>query len=156
MDNFKKSTLFFQKTIQSYLNARAAQDVEFAAKLANSTKSIDDCIHYIFSQVYKSGCVGFENDEIFGMAVHYYDEENIQIDEIPNLDLEQSRIITNSAVTFSDEDMAEIRAEARKAAIAKATDEARKAMENEHKSKPKNPSDGKKEPYPQLDLFGEL
>ena len=36
------------------------------------TKNIDNCITYILNQVKKSGCCGFSDDEIFGMALHYY------------------------------------------------------------------------------------
>ena len=34
---------------------------------------------YILNQVKKSGCCGFSDDEIFGMALHYYQEDNIEV-----------------------------------------------------------------------------
>ena len=74
-----KSTETFKKTIENYLNEVASKDAAFAGKLNNPEKKIDDCITYILNQVKKSGCVGFADEEIFGMALHYYDEEKIKV-----------------------------------------------------------------------------
>src|SRR5690606_23071314 len=73
-----KSTDNFKKVIQEHIDSAAKRDPEFAEKVKNPKKNIDDCITYILNTVKKSGCNGFEDQEIFGMAVHYYDEENIK------------------------------------------------------------------------------
>lgn len=70
--NSMKGTMAFQDTIRTYLDNMAKSDVLFAVKYANPSKSMDDCVTYILNQVQKSGCNGFEDDEIFGMAVHFY------------------------------------------------------------------------------------
>src|SRR3954454_5640410 len=69
----------FKIVIEQYLQQRAAQDELFAATLAKPNKNIDDCITYILNTVRKSGQTGFADEEIFGMAVHYYDEDEIEI-----------------------------------------------------------------------------
>ena len=69
--NSMKGTMAFQDTIRTYLYNMAKSDALFAIKYANSSKSMDDCVTYILNQVQKSSCNGFEDDEIFGMAVHF-------------------------------------------------------------------------------------
>lgn len=67
-----RGTRAFNDTIKEYLEGMAENDALFAVKFANPAKSMEDCVTYIFNQVQKSGCNGFADDEIFGMAVHYY------------------------------------------------------------------------------------
>lgn len=74
-----KGTDHFKTAIQNHLNSLAANDELFAATLKKPNKNIDDCITYILNQVKASGCNGFADDEIFGMAVHYYDEDDIKV-----------------------------------------------------------------------------
>ncbi|MDM1548604.1 PcfK-like family protein [Empedobacter falsenii] len=74
-----KGTENFKNVIQNHLNVIASKDALFAKNLAKENKNINDCITYIFNQVKQSGCTGFADDEIFNMAIHYYDEENIKV-----------------------------------------------------------------------------
>lgn len=67
-----KVSTHFQTEIQSYLEQRAEYDELFARSYRNPLKNIEDCVTYILNEVQKSGCNGFADDEIFGMAVHYY------------------------------------------------------------------------------------
>lgn len=67
-----KVSTHFQTEIQSYLEQRAEYDDLFVRSYRNPLKNIEDCITYILNEVQKSGCNGFADDEIFGMAVHYY------------------------------------------------------------------------------------
>lgn len=69
----------FEKAIKTYLDNRAASDQLFAVKYESAKKSIEECCRYIVGEVKKSGREGFAHDEIYGMAVHYYDEENITV-----------------------------------------------------------------------------
>ncbi|MDA6859547.1 Cas9 inhibitor AcrIIA9 family protein, partial [Escherichia coli] len=48
-----------------------------AKNYRNPAKNIDDCVTYILNYVQKSGCNGFSDGEIYGQAVHYYDENEI-------------------------------------------------------------------------------
>ncbi|WCM42432.1 PcfK-like family protein [Flavobacterium sp. CBA20B-1] len=74
-----KGTDHFKTAIQNHLNGLAAKDELFADSLKKDNKNIDDCITYILNQVKASGCNGFADEEIYQMAVHYYDEDDIAI-----------------------------------------------------------------------------
>ena len=75
-----------QTAIKQYLDNRAATDELFAAKYANPKKSIDECCRYITGEAYaraKDGTAVISDEEVYGMAVHYYDEEDINIRKAP-------------------------------------------------------------------------
>lgn len=72
-----KGTEQFQKAIKEYLDGRAGTDSLFAKAYAKEKKSIEGCVTYILNHVKESGCCGFTDDEVYSMAVHYYDEDNI-------------------------------------------------------------------------------
>lgn len=74
----------FKDTIKSYLDERAETDDLFAVKYANSKKNINECCEYIIGEAKKRGnAVAMSDNEVFGMAVHYYDEDNIKINKMP-------------------------------------------------------------------------
>ena len=102
-----KSTEHFKNTIKAYLDKRANEDKLFAVVYAKVNKSIDDCITYILNTVQKSGCNGFTDDEIYSMAVHYYDEDNIEAGK--NLDC---RVVVNHTVELTAEEKEQARHEA--------------------------------------------
>ena len=72
----------FQVVIRAYLDARAKADEQFNAKYSNPKKSLEECANYIYNQVRKSGRCGFDDAEIFGMAVHYYDEAELAAEDL--------------------------------------------------------------------------
>lgn len=94
-----KTTNHFKNTIQKYLEDRAKSDELFAASYAKPNKNIDECCNYILQEVQKSGCNGFSDDEIFGMAVHYYDE-----DDIKNVKPVNAKVVVNHTIEFTEED----------------------------------------------------
>lgn len=102
-----KGTDTFKTAIQNYLEYRAATDELFAPLFANPNKSIDECCKYIICEVHKSGMNGFDDDEIFGMAVHYYDENEIEVGNHP-----QCRIISNVHTDLTEEEKKEARQKA--------------------------------------------
>jgi hypothetical protein len=73
------ATDLFKQAIRGYLDDRAKSDALFAERYGNEKKNIDDCCTYIINEVCKSGKRGFADEEIFGMAVHYYDEEDVSV-----------------------------------------------------------------------------
>nr|DAY10018.1 MAG TPA: PcfK-like protein [Caudoviricetes sp.] len=103
-----KGTENFKRTIQAYLEERAKVDDLFAKSYAKPNKNIDDCITFILNEVQKSGCNGFEDDEIFGMAVHYYDEDNLSVGEKISCD-----VVVNHKVELSEEEKKELKEKAR-------------------------------------------
>jgi hypothetical protein len=68
----------FKETISAHLQEVAQNDKLFAETLKKPNKSIDGCIKYIYSEVQKAKRIGWKDDEIFNMAVHYYDEDSIE------------------------------------------------------------------------------
>jgi hypothetical protein len=104
-----KGTENFKRTIQAYLEERAKVDDLFAKSYAKPNKNIDDCITFILNEVQKSGCNGFEDDEIFGMAVHYYDEDNLSVGEKISCE-----VVVNHKVELSEEEKQELKEKARK------------------------------------------
>ena len=87
-----------------YLEQRAAEDVLFAKTYRNPAKNIDDCVTYILNYVQKSGCNGFTDGEIYGQAVHYYDENEIEVGKPI-----QCQIAVNHVVELTAEEKAEAR-----------------------------------------------
>lgn len=102
-----KGTEHFTRAIAEYLNQRAMTDPVFAPNLQKPNKSIDECVTYILSKVQKSSCNGFEDDEIYSMAVHYYDEDNIEVGKAANC-----QVMVNHVVELTEEEKAEARQEA--------------------------------------------
>lgn len=115
-----KSTNHFQNTIKAYLDKRAEIDLLFSFRYSLPEKKLEDCITYILNQVQKSSCNGFHDDEIFGMAVHFYDEDDIEIGK----PMHNAQIAVNHVVVLT----AEEKEQARQDAIQKAQDEAYRKM----------------------------
>lgn len=101
-----QGTDYFKLTIQNYLDARAREDELFAPRYANPKKNIDDCCTFIINQVRQSGCNGFADEEIYSMALHYYDEEDIDIGKPVSC-----KVVVNHTVELTEEEKAEGTAE---------------------------------------------
>lgn len=115
----------FQQAIKAHLDKMAAQDEAFAAKYAAKCEaeqdSIGNCCKYITNEVqkkYKQGNSAVLTDaEVFGMAMHYYDE-NITP---PKTGTNCTVVMSKAELTPEDEEA--IRKEARAAAEQKIRDE---------------------------------
>ena len=81
-----KENQSFKQVIQSYLDQRAKRDSLFATSFAKQSKNIDECCNYIIGEAKKRGdnAVFMSDDEVFGLAVHYYDEDNIKVSKQTN------------------------------------------------------------------------
>ena len=101
------TTEYFKRTIQAYLEERAMEDELFAAKYDNPDKNIDDCVTYILNWVQKSGCNGFCDDEIYGLAIHYYEEKDIEVGKPLNC-----KVSVNHHIELTEEEKAQARQEA--------------------------------------------
>lgn len=79
----------FKDIIKAELDRRAAEDPQFALKYndASRKKSIDECVKFIYGEILNSyvkehrgvQVAAPTRDEVFGLAVHYYDEDNIKV-----------------------------------------------------------------------------
>ena len=86
-------------------------------------KNIDDCVTYILNYVQKSGCNGFTDGEIYGQAVHYYDENEIEVGKPI-----QCQVAVNHVVELT----AEEKAEARQNAIRQYQDEELRKLQKKY------------------------
>ena len=89
-----KGTEQFIRTIAEDPNGRAMTDPLFAPNLQKPHKNIEECILYILSEVQRSGCNGFADEEIYSMAVHYYDEDDVEEDKERIKELQMKNLIT--------------------------------------------------------------
>lgn len=112
-----KATDPFKNAIRAYLDNRAANDELFAEVYAKEGKNIDDCVTYILNQVKASGCNGFADDEIYGMAVHYYDEDKIEVGKPVS-----ARVIVNH-IELTEEEKAAAKQKALDELVVELTDE---------------------------------
>lgn len=105
-----------KEAIKNYLDERARTDELFAKAYAKEGKSIDECFSYILGEARKKGTqVCMSDEEVFGLAVHYYDEDNIKVSHVR----EGARVATTKEVKISAED----EKAARDAAIKRLTEE---------------------------------
>ncbi len=105
--NGNKGSMAFADTILQYLEKRAENDELFAVKFANPSKSVDDCVTYIINEVQRSGCNGFADDEIFGMAIHYYEEDEIEVGNPINC-----KMVVNHTVELTEDEKEQARQDA--------------------------------------------
>lgn len=70
----------FKKAIKEHLDNRASTDALFAKSYQKESKNIDECCNYIINVVKKTNREGFADNEVFNMAIHYYDEDNLEED----------------------------------------------------------------------------
>lgn len=94
----------FAEAIKSYLDRRASEDKMFAESYANPKKSIAKCCDYIVSEVKRQNRTAMTDDEVYGLAVHYYDEADPgRIDK---------GIASSARIVIPGEDKERLRAEA--------------------------------------------
>ena len=141
-DSDMKGTEHFKRTIQMYLEQRAAEDTLFAKNYRNPAKNIDDCVTYILNYVQRSGCNGFTDGEIFGQAVHYYDENEIEVGKPI-----QCQVAVNHVVELT----AEEKAEARQNALRRYQEEELRKLQN--RSKPRTATKATAQEVQQPNLF---
>lgn len=74
----------FEDAIKAHLDNLAKTDKLFAVTYAKTNKSIEECCKYIYQEVQKQrkgqNCVGVKDEDVFQLAIHYYDEDDIKVD----------------------------------------------------------------------------
>lgn len=111
-----------------YLDQRAKEDELFRAKYETTSRTIDDVVTYILNEVKNSGCCGFDDSEIYSMAVHVIDEPELEIGKPL-----QCGIVVNHHVELTEEEKAEQRSLALKRYQ---EEELRKLQARSHRPKP--------------------
>lgn len=119
-----KPTDNFKKVIQQHLESVASTDPLFAETLKKENKNIDDCVNYILTTVQASGCNGFTDDEIFGMAIHYYDEDDIKVGTTPA----GMRYVVNHKAELTEEEIKQAKQQAMDKVIAEEKERIKKKV----------------------------
>lgn len=104
-----KATEHFKQTIKAYLDERAKNDEIFAVSYAKENKNMDDCATFILNQVKRSKCMGLTDEEVYSLAVHFFDEDDIEIGNPI-----ACNVIVNHTVELTEEEKAQARQEALK------------------------------------------
>lgn len=114
-----KATEYFKRTIQEYIEQRAQTDPLFAERYALPQKNINDCVSYILDTVHEmfkgEEFAGMTDPEVYSLAMHYYDEDDIKVGKCPF-----TKVVVNHHIRLTEED----KAKARQKAMKQATDEA--------------------------------
>ena len=131
----------FTRTLAEYLHLRGATDPLFAPNLAKPHKNIEDCITYILQQVQQSGCNGFEDDEIYSMALHYYDEDDLEVGSPV-----ACHVVVNHTIVLTEEE----KAEAHKQAIQQYQAQELRRLQEPKRVKAKASTDSEQVPQPSL------
>lgn len=98
--------MLYSRTKIVFLNQRAMTDPLFAPNLQKPHKNIEECILFTLSEVQRSICNGFADEEIYSMAVHYYDEDDIEVDKVAGCN-----VVVNHVVELSEEEKKQARQE---------------------------------------------
>lgn len=104
-----KATEHFKQTIKAYLDERAKNDELFAVSYAKENKNMDDCVTFILNQVKSSKCMGLTDEEVYSLAVHFFDEDDIEIGNPI-----ACNVIVNHTVELTEGEKAQARQEALK------------------------------------------
>ena len=121
------TTSSFNKAIKAMLDKRAASDPLFAEAYKREGKSIKECCNYIISEVEKLKRQAMTHAEVFGMAMHYFDED-IKFDgKVP-----QCKVVV-SHESLSEEDQERIRRQAQEEIEKDAVEQAKKKLLEEKK-----------------------
>lgn len=89
----------FKETIKNYLDKRAEEDKLFAETYKKENKNLEECCDYVMQCAKKGGCQGYADEEVFGWAVHYYDE-----DDVKNIKPVSGRVVVNHVVEITEQD----------------------------------------------------
>ena len=105
-----KTSDSFKKTIKAYLDKRASEDELFAVSYKKDNKNIDECVNFILNSVKESGCNGFDDDEIYSIAVHYYDEDELDAKYLKQIGC---NVVVNHKPVLTEEDKKELEQKAK-------------------------------------------
>lgn len=74
----------FETAIKAFLDEYVQDNPTFAKTYSKPHKNISECCKYICEEVSKSRkgkerCVACSDEEVYGLALHYYDEDSIVV-----------------------------------------------------------------------------
>ena len=125
--------------IKEYLDAYAEKNEGFFFDYQNPDKNIDECCDFICTQVQKMGAIGLDDDDVFGLAIHYYQETNPG--EITKGVASRVNVVVNRQVQLTDEEIAQAKQKALDNITAK---EMKRIQEKEKREKEKAKAEAEK------------
>ena len=101
------SPAFFD-SMESFIMQKMDANDLFAKKVCNPKKNIEDCITYVINTIEKSRYKGLCDNDVYSLAVHYYEEDDIEVGKPINC-----RVVVNHQVELTPEEIAEMRQKAK-------------------------------------------
>ena len=154
-ERIMEATKEFIEVIQSFLDAEADKDEQFRIKMESSGKSAKQVCNYIMEEVSKSKICGWADDEIFGMAKHFIDEDDLKD---PGTENGISRVVVNKPIELSEEDKKKAKEEAKAEYLEqlklREKEKLAKEREKEEKKKAAKMEKAKKAAAQEASLFG--
>ena len=98
----------FFTAIESFIMQKMDANDLFAKKVSNPKKNIEDCITYVINTIEKSRYKGLCDNDVYSLAVHYYEEDDIEVGKPINC-----RVVVNHQVELTPEEIAEMRQKAK-------------------------------------------
>lgn len=74
-----------EEAIANHLISFCEKEISFADKILNEKKSLAECMEYIKFEARKQAignAAVIDRDTVFGWAVHYFDEEDLEFDKV--------------------------------------------------------------------------
>ena len=136
----------FRLVIKAMLDQRAEVDPLFAEVYAKESKSIEQCCDYIMGEVERMGVNAMSDDEVIGLAVHYYDEDDVKVRPSRNV-----RVVVPETPEIAEARKAELIKEAEAQFVE--AQKKRMAEAVEAKRKPAKKTEASQ--VPTLDLFAQ-
>ena len=117
--------------MQEMMLARVEKEPEFALKMANPKKSMEDAVRYLCAEVKKSGLCVLTDEAVEAILVHYLDEEDIP----PSKEIGCDIVVSKSEL--SEEDKAELKEQAKERFMEEQLRELRRQSAPKPQPKPK-------------------
>ena len=151
MENQTKKPETLKGWLQARLKKMAEEDKSFAEKMENPKKSLDECIKFIQGEVFREyvkenkggervSCAMPSREEIFGLAVHYYDEQEVKIQQLPN----GVAAKVQGGATLSEEELEKLKEKAKAKALEEVQAAEKKKLEEREKARRKAEAEKKK------------
>ncbi|EOZ2853500.1 PcfK-like family protein [Listeria monocytogenes] len=122
----------FYDAIKEYLDTYAKSNPQFAEKYSNPKKSIEKCCEFIVSEVQKMNVKGLDDGEVYYLARHYYEEENLDFKEGISC-----KVVVNKAVELTPEEIEKAKQDALEEIKAEEMDRIQKEKEAAQKAEEK-------------------
>jgi len=97
----------FENVIKSYLDDFVIKNPEFVNKYENPNKSIEECCSFICEEVQAMKVNGLSDEEVFGLAVHYFQE-----DKIKATGKSLANVVVNHAIDLTQEEKDKVKQKA--------------------------------------------